>query len=136
MTCRVRGGHLAGNRRARRVLVEAAWAYRYPAKVGATLKILLENLPKAVCDIAWKAQIGLCARCRPLSGAGINLPSVIGGARDRSLPMGDRPRGRTPVNRTSQPPGRTGGAEPRCGTPVASYVARLRPNRLLPNAVR
>ena len=77
MTCRVRGGHLAGNRRARRVLVEAAWAYRYPARVGETLKTLLENLPKAVCDIAWKAQIGLCARCRRLSGAGIKLPVVM-----------------------------------------------------------
>jgi len=68
---------LAGNRRARRVLVEAAWGYRYPARVGETLKARLENLPKAVCDIAWKAQIRLCARCRRLSGAGINLPVVI-----------------------------------------------------------
>jgi transposase len=62
---------LAGNRRARRVLVEAAWAYRYLAGVGQTFKARLENLPKAVCDIAWKAQIRLCARCRRLSGAGI-----------------------------------------------------------------
>jgi transposase len=43
---------LAGNRRARRVLVEAAWAYRYPARIGEPLKARLENLPKAVCDIA------------------------------------------------------------------------------------
>jgi len=56
---------LAGNRRARRVLAEAAWAYRYPARVGETLRALLENLPKAVCDIAWKAQIGLCFALSP-----------------------------------------------------------------------
>jgi hypothetical protein len=43
---------LAGNRRARRVLVEAAWAYRYPARIDEPLKARLENLPKAVCDIA------------------------------------------------------------------------------------
>ena len=62
---------LADNRRARRVLVEAAWAYRYPAGVAEPLKARLENLPKAACDIAWKVQIRLCARCRRLSGAGI-----------------------------------------------------------------
>jgi hypothetical protein len=29
---------LAGNRRARRVLVEAAWSYRHPARVSETLR--------------------------------------------------------------------------------------------------
>jgi transposase len=33
-TVRRKGLTLAGNRRARRVLVEAAWTYRYPARVG------------------------------------------------------------------------------------------------------
>jgi transposase len=28
---------LAGNRRARRVLIEGAWTYRYPARVSETL---------------------------------------------------------------------------------------------------
>jgi transposase len=76
-TVRRKGLTLAGNRRARRVLVEAAWTYRYPARVGETLRARLEGLPKAVRDIAWKAQIRLCARYRRLSGAGKKLPVVV-----------------------------------------------------------
>ena len=68
---------LAGNRRARRVLVEGAWSYRYPARVGETLRTRLDGLPKAVRDIAWKAQIRLCARYRRLSAAGKKTPVVI-----------------------------------------------------------
>ncbi len=68
---------LAGNRRARRVLVEAAWTYRFPARVSEALRARLENLPKAVRDIAWKAQVRLCARYRRLSAAGKKLPVVV-----------------------------------------------------------
>jgi len=68
---------LAGNRRARRALVEAAWTYRYPARVSETLRARLEGLPKAVRDIAWKAQVRLCARYRRLSAAGKKLPVVV-----------------------------------------------------------
>jgi transposase len=68
---------LAGNRRARRVLVEAAWSYRHPARVSQTLRARLEGLPKPVRDIAWKAQIRLCRRYRRLSAAGKKLPVVI-----------------------------------------------------------
>ena len=46
---------LAGNRHARRVLVEAAWSYRHPARVSTVLRARLEGLPKPVRDIAWKA---------------------------------------------------------------------------------
>lgn len=58
---------LAGNRRARRVLIEGAWTYRYPARVSETLRARLERLPKAVRDIAWKAQVRLCAGTDGLS---------------------------------------------------------------------
>src|SRR6266702_3322941 len=68
---------LAGNRRARRVLIEGAWSYRYPARVSQTLQARLEGLPKAVREIAWKAQIRLCARYRRLNAAGKKLPVVI-----------------------------------------------------------
>ncbi len=68
---------LAGNRRARRVLIEAAWTYRFPARVSDALKARLEDLPKAVRDIAWKAQIRLCTRYRRLSAAGKKLPVVV-----------------------------------------------------------
>jgi transposase len=68
---------LAGNRRARRALVEGAWTYRYPARVSKTLRPRLEGRPKAVRDIAWKAQIRLCARYRRLTAAGKKTPVVI-----------------------------------------------------------
>lgn len=76
-TVRRAGLTLAGNRHARRGLVEAAWSYRHPARVSQTLRVRLEGLPKAVRDIAWKAQIRLCARYRRLSAAGKKLPVVI-----------------------------------------------------------
>ena len=74
---RRQGLTLAGNRRARRVLVEAAWTYRYPARIGAGLRVRHEGLAKVVRDIAWKAQLRLCARYRRLSGAGKKLPVVV-----------------------------------------------------------
>jgi len=76
-TARRAGLTLAGNRRARRVLVEGAWTYRYPARVSETLRPRLEGLPKTVRDIAWKAQIRLCARYRLLIAAGKKTPVVI-----------------------------------------------------------
>lgn len=73
-----RGGlTLAGNRRARRVLVEGAWAYRYPARVTEPIRVRLEGLPKAVREIAWKAQTRLCARYRRLMAAGKLKPIVV-----------------------------------------------------------
>ena len=37
-----------GNSHARRVLVEGAWAYRYPAKVSRHLQLRLEKVPKTI----------------------------------------------------------------------------------------
>jgi len=76
-TVRRKGLTLAGNRRARRALVEAAWTYRFPARVSETLRARLDGLPKAVRDIAWKAQVRLCARYRRLSAGGKKLPVVV-----------------------------------------------------------
>jgi transposase len=76
-TVRRAGLTLAGNRRARRVLVEAAWSYRHPARVSEMLRARIEGLPKPVRDIAWKAQIRLCTRYRRLSAGGKKLPVVI-----------------------------------------------------------
>jgi transposase len=76
-TVRRSGLTLAGNRRARRVLVEAAWSYRHPARVSETLRVRLEALPEAIRDIAWKAQVRLCGRYRRLSAAGKKLPVII-----------------------------------------------------------
>lgn len=60
----------AGNGEARRVMVEAAWAYRMPARVSRARLGRMEGLPKAVRDIAWKAELRLCARYRRLNAAG------------------------------------------------------------------
>ena len=74
---RRQGLTLAGNRRARRALIEAAWTYRYPARVSETLRPRLEGVSKQVRDIAWKGQVRLCARYRRLSAAGKKLPIVV-----------------------------------------------------------
>jgi transposase len=60
----------AGNTHARRVLVEGAWAYRYPAKVSRHLQLRLEKQPKRIQDISWKAQVRLCKRYRRLVSRG------------------------------------------------------------------
>jgi transposase len=60
----------AGNNRARRVLVEGAWTYRFPARVSTTIQARLDGLPRTVREIAWKGQIRLCARYRKLIMAG------------------------------------------------------------------
>ena len=60
----------AGNTRARRVLVEGAWTYRLPARMGVDILERNETLPQAIKEIAWKAQARLCARYRRLSKAG------------------------------------------------------------------
>jgi transposase len=60
----------AGNRQARNLLIEAAWCYRLPARVSPCLLKRLEGLPKGVRDIAWKAQVRLCARYRRMRAQG------------------------------------------------------------------
>ncbi len=76
-TVRRAGLTLVGNRRARRVLIEGAWTYRYPARISESLRPRLEGLPKTIREIAWKAQIRLCARYRRLIAAGKKAPVVI-----------------------------------------------------------
>jgi hypothetical protein len=48
-----------------------------PARVGETLRVRLEGLSKVVRDIAWKAQVRLCARYRRLAAAGKKMPVTI-----------------------------------------------------------
>jgi len=68
----------AGNTRARRMLVESAWTYRLPARIGAEILKRNESLPQQIKDIAWKAQLRLCARHRRLARAGkpVNVVNV------------------------------------------------------------
>ena len=73
-----------GNREARRMLVEAAWSYRYPARVAKEKAEILVRLPKGVRDIAWKAQTRLCVRYRKMIARG-KKPTVVIAAIAREL---------------------------------------------------
>jgi transposase len=66
-----------GNTHARRVLIEGAWAYRYPAQVSRHLQRRLEKLPKPLQDISWKAQVRLCQRYRKLCARGKHANQVV-----------------------------------------------------------
>ena len=66
-----------GNGHARRMLIEAAWSYRLPARVSRRLYERQRNLPQAVWEIAWKAQLRLCARYRRLMANGKRSQIVI-----------------------------------------------------------
>jgi transposase len=74
----------AGNGAARRMLIEAAWTYRFPARISRELLLRQEGLAKPIRDTAWKAQERLCQRYRKLIRAG-KLPSVATAAIAREL---------------------------------------------------
>lgn len=74
----------AGNAAARRMLIEAAWSYRFPARVSRQQLLQQERLPKPIRDIAWKAQDRLCRRHRKLVRAG-KLTTVVSAAIAREL---------------------------------------------------
>ena len=67
----------AGNSSARRALVEAAWAYQHAAKVSPIIARRQTELPKTAIDIAWKAQLRLCARFRQLAARGVNRNKIV-----------------------------------------------------------
>jgi transposase len=66
----------AGNSSARRAMVEAAWAYQHPAAVSPVIARRQTGLPKAAIEIAWKAQLRLCARFRRLQARGLNRNKI------------------------------------------------------------
>ena len=66
-----------GNAHLRRVVIEAAWAYRHRPRLGAMLHKRQEKLSEEVKEIAWKAQHRLHARYRKLSARGKNKQQVI-----------------------------------------------------------
>jgi transposase len=76
---KVRRGRItkAGNGHARRVLVEAAWAYRLRARVTRPLLQRQEGLPESIRQIAWKAQLRLCARYRRLLARGKAKQTIV-----------------------------------------------------------
>ena len=67
----------AGNGSARRALVEAAWAYQHRPAVSPLIARRHTGLPKAAIQIAWKAQLRLCARFRRLQARGLNRNKIV-----------------------------------------------------------
>ncbi|MHB8416401.1 MAG: IS110 family RNA-guided transposase [Acidiferrobacteraceae bacterium] len=74
----------AGNGAARRMLIEAAWSYRFPARISREQMLRQESLAKPIRDTAWKAQERLCRRYRKLTRAG-KPPTVVTAAIAREL---------------------------------------------------
>jgi transposase len=66
-----------GNGHVRKVLVEAAWAYRMQPRVSRLLLKRRQGVPDEVCQIAWKAQLRLCARFRRLTARGKTKQKVV-----------------------------------------------------------
>jgi len=56
----------AGNGRARRILIECSWSYRYPPRISRDKQVKVDAVPRAVREIAWKAQSRLTARYRAM----------------------------------------------------------------------
>jgi transposase len=63
-----------GNTEARRVLIQSAWCYRFPARVTKQKEKVRAAVEKNIRDIAWRAQVRLCARYRRLVACGKRAP--------------------------------------------------------------
>jgi transposase len=75
---------LTGNRHARRLLVECAWNYRFPARHTMHLKRKAKNAPAEAREVAWRAQKRLCGRFSTMVLAGKN-PKLVMAAIAREL---------------------------------------------------
>ncbi|MCY0855819.1 IS110 family transposase [Cupriavidus sp. D39] len=74
-----------GNSYARKLLIEAAWSYRHPARVSPEIQRRHEGIPKAIVDRSWDAQVRLCRRYRRLAARGKNPNiAVVAVARELS----------------------------------------------------
>ena len=67
----------SGNAMVRRVLVEAAWSYRHPARQSYRIRNRSGHLPEPIRDKAWQAQTRLCRRMRHLRGRGKHHNAVL-----------------------------------------------------------
>ena len=66
-----------GNGHVRRVMIEAAQAYRLPARVSRVLLGRQQELSPEIKKIAWEAQLRLCARYQRLIGRGKAVNVVV-----------------------------------------------------------
>jgi transposase len=66
-----------GNGHLRRIVIEAAWAYRHPPTLGGSLRKRQATLSEEVKAIGWKAQHRLHRRFRKLVGRGKCQQQVV-----------------------------------------------------------
>jgi len=66
-----------GNNVARRMLVECAWSYRYPARQTAHIKRKAKKASDYAKKVSWKAQKRLCARYQTFTQAGKDTRTTI-----------------------------------------------------------
>jgi transposase len=67
----------SGNAHLRRIVVEAAWAYRHRPSIGKTLAARQQRSSAAVVELAWKAQQRLHRRYARLMARGKNKQQTI-----------------------------------------------------------
>lgn len=67
----------AGNAAARRALVEVAHLYRHPARVSAVIARRQAHCPQPAIDIAWAAQLRLCARFKRLAARRVPHNKIV-----------------------------------------------------------
>jgi transposase len=60
-----------GNAHARRLLTEAAWNYRFKARIGKEAQLRQQELAEPVRTMAWKAQLRLTQRFAALNARGV-----------------------------------------------------------------
>lgn len=65
-----------GNAHARRLLTEAAWNYRFGARIGRQAYERQKELPESITAMAWKAQLRLSKRHATLSARGVQANKV------------------------------------------------------------
>jgi transposase len=66
-----------GNAHLRRIVVEAAWSYRFRPGVGPALRKRQEGVPEPIKEIAWKAQHRLHKRYIRMAAAGKDQRKII-----------------------------------------------------------
>jgi len=67
----------AGNSAARRILVEIAWQYLHDARVSPIIARRHDQVPKAITDIAWAAQLRLSAKFKRLLARKVMKTKVV-----------------------------------------------------------
>jgi len=75
---RVRRGSITktGNAHARRLLTEAAWNYRFSARISRRAQLRQEGLSEQIRAMGWKAQLRLTKRFAALKGRGVQINKV------------------------------------------------------------